>query len=316
VTDGSACGRRQRTRVSRSRPNRGQLVEVPRLLRPERLSVRRNPSDVRPGSPPRTWCSEPSRLGPVGRCLWSGGHRVILLEQASSARSHHDGHHLLLWTSSPWCQSTWPRLTRISCARCSAPSSRRSWVPRSMRSAALPTTLRAPSAPIGATGSAAVLRATRLGTTRAQRSQSFVRGAIPDWIQERRRRSCGSPHQLLATCSRARGARGDASRSSLGPLGSRSARRPRSRTMAHSLDAEVQAFRTRPPDSGPYPIVLGGCARGQGTRGWWDRERPRARRHWGACAEGHLRDPRHLGRHQRGCGRLARLLALARGMWA
>jgi len=63
----------------------------------------------------------------------------------------------------------------------------------------------APSGPIGATGSAAVLRATRLGTTRAQRSQSFVRGAIPDWNTERRRRSCGSPHQLLATCSRARG---------------------------------------------------------------------------------------------------------------
>jgi hypothetical protein len=41
---------------------------------------------------------------------------------------------------------------------------RRSWVPRSMRSAARLTTMRAPSAPIGATGSAAVLRATRLGT--------------------------------------------------------------------------------------------------------------------------------------------------------
>jgi len=126
---------------------------------------------------PRKWCIEPSRLGPVGRCLWSSGHRVILREKASSARSHHDGHHLLLWISSRSCASTWRRLTRICCARCSRPSSRRSWVPRSMRSAALPTTLRAPSAPIGATGSAAVLRATRLGTTRAQRSQSFVRGA-------------------------------------------------------------------------------------------------------------------------------------------
>jgi|GEM_PF-4967231 len=65
----------------------------------------------------------------------------------------------------------------------------------------------------------------------------------------------GSPHQLLATCSRARGARGDASRSWLGPLGSRSCRSPRSRKMAHSLDAEVRAFRTRPLDTGPYPIV-------------------------------------------------------------
>jgi len=136
---------------------------------------------------PRKWCSEPSRLGPVGRCLWSGGHRVIFLENASSLRSHHDGHHLLLWTSSPSCQSTWPRLTRISCARCSAPSSRRSWVPRSMRSAARPTTLRAPSAPIGATG---------LGNgpgihgwARSTLASASLRQGtyFPDWLQERSR---------------------------------------------------------------------------------------------------------------------------------
>gem|GEM_PF-5422533 len=136
---------------------RGSTSKKPsgRPARPGR--ARSLPRVVPPGLRPRKWCSEPSRLGPVGRCLWSGGHRVILIEKASSERSHHDGHHLLLWTSSPSCQSTWPRLTRISCARCSAPSSRRSWVPRSMRSAALPTTMRAPSAPIGATGIAAVL---------------------------------------------------------------------------------------------------------------------------------------------------------------
>jgi len=56
--------------------------------------------------------------------------------------------------------------------------------------------------------------------------------------------------------------------------------------MAHSLDAEVQAVRTRPPDSGPYPIVLGGCLGGHGAGGWQDRERPRARRHRSACAKG------------------------------
>jgi hypothetical protein len=130
--------------ASHDRGRRGQPLGRPRC--------RLGQGHHQDGSRPRTWCIEPSRLGPVGRCLWSGGHRVILLEQASSARSHHDGHHLLLWTSSPSCASTWPRLTRISCARCSRPSPRRSWVPRSMRSAARPTTMRAPSAPIGATG--------------------------------------------------------------------------------------------------------------------------------------------------------------------
>jgi len=246
----------------------GLIAEGPLKLR-EILRDRTEPYRGEPqGSPPRTWCSEPSRGGPRGGVGGSGGHRVILLEQASSARSHHDGHHLLLWISSRSCASTWQKLTPTWCAHSSRPSSRRSWVPRSMRSAALPTTMRAPSAPIGATGSAAVLRATRLGTTRAQRSQSFVRGAIPDWNQERRRRSCGSPHQLLATCSRARGARGDASSSWLGPLGSRSARRPRARTMAHSLDAEVQAVRTRPPGQRSVPD------RARRMRSWSRYERP------------------------------------------
>jgi len=50
-------------------------------------------------------------------------------------------------------------------------------------------------------------------------------------------------------------------------------------------DAEVRAFRNRPPDSGPYPIVLGGCRGGHGARGWQDRERPRARV-TGVSAEG------------------------------
>jgi len=82
--------------------------------------------------------------------------------------------------------------------------------------------------------------------------------------------------------------------------------------MAHSLDAEVKAFRTRPLDGGPYPIV------------WADALVVKVRAAGrtvnvhvlvvtGVNAEGHLRDPRHLGRHQRGCGRLARLLVLAGG---
>gem|GEM_PF-659235 len=127
-------------------------------------------------------------------------------------------------------------------------------MPRSMRSAALPTTMRAPSAPIGATGIAAVLRATRLGTTRAQRSQSFVRGAIPDWILKRRRRSevaltsCSPPARVLGVSTRRLEKLAWA-------LGITKLSKSQISEMAHSLDAEVKAFRTRPLDTGPYPIV-------------------------------------------------------------
>jgi len=82
--------------------------------------------------------------------------------------------------------------------------------------------------------------------------------------------------------------------------------------MAHSLDAEVRCFRNRPPDAGPYPIVLGQCAGGHGPRGWQDRERPRPRRHRGE-RRGPPRDPRHRDRHQQGQGRLALVVALAGG---
>jgi hypothetical protein len=149
------------------RPIVQRVVGGPANARPQKVpgdEGTRTTDLLRARSPPRTWCSEPSRGGPRGGVGGSGGDRVILREQASSARSHHDGHHLLLWISSHSCASTWQKLTPTWCAHSSRPSSRRSWVPRSMRSAALPTTMRAPSGPIGATGSAAVLRATRLGT--------------------------------------------------------------------------------------------------------------------------------------------------------
>jgi putative transposase len=50
-----------------------------------------------------------------------------------------------------------------------------------------------------------------------------------------------------------------------------------------------RAFRNRPLDTGPYPIVSGGCPCGHGARGWQDRQRPRARRHRGECAKGTAR---------------------------
>jgi putative transposase len=107
------------------------------------------------------------------------------------------------------------------------------------------------------TAIAAVLRETRLGTTRAQRSQSVVRGATCPTGSKRAvsfarlaRQACSPPACVLGVLTRrleqlARRPR------------SRSCRSPRSFEMAHSLDAEVKAFRTRPPDGRPLPDRAG-----------------------------------------------------------
>jgi len=232
---------------------------------------------------PRKWCIEPSRLGPVGRCWRSGGHRVILIEKASSERSHHDGHHLLLWTSSPSCASTWPRLTRICCARCSRPSPRRSWVPRSMRSAALPTTMRAPSAPIGATGIGngpgihgwARSNLASASSARAPTSQTGSQSAVVALVVALT--SCSPPARVLGVSRRRLEKLAWAlgitkrSKSQISHDGPQPGRR------GPSLSHPSPGYR-------PLPDRLGGCPGGQGARGRWDRERPRARRHWSQCA--------------------------------
>jgi len=136
------------------------------------------------------------------------------------------------------------------------------------------------------TGIAAVLRDTRLCTTRAQRSQSFVRGATSP---------TGSKSALVV-----RKARPDQrDRHLLFVLGvltrrleklarrprSRSAQSPRSFEMAHSLRRQdPEPFAPVPQTAGPYPIVSGRCAGGQGASSQQDR--PRARRHRGECAKG------------------------------
>jgi hypothetical protein len=76
---------------------------------------------------------------------------------------------------------------------------------------------------------------TRVGTIELGIGKLRQGTYFPDWLQERSRSLGGSPHQRdrhLLACS---GSGGDASRSWLGPLESRSCRSPRSRKMAHSL---------------------------------------------------------------------------------
>jgi len=133
------------------------------------------------------------------------------------------------------------------------------------------------------TAIAAVLRETRLGTTRAQRSQSFVRGATSPTgsksavsFARLARQVCSPPACVLGVLTRqleqlARRPR------------SRSCRSPRSFEMAHSLRRQApEPFAPVPQTAGPYPIVLGRCPCGQGASSWQDR--PRARSHRGACA--------------------------------
>jgi len=123
-------------------------------------------------------------------------------------------------------------------------------------------------------------RDTRLGTTRAQRSQSFARGATsPTGSQSELFCSQGGPDQLLATCYTVGVSTRRLEKLARRPR-SRSARSPRSFEMAHSLRRQdPEPFAPVPQTAGPYPIVLGRCPGGQGARGWQDRQRPRARRH-------------------------------------
>jgi len=122
----------------------------------------------------------------------------------------------------------------------------------------------------------------------------------------------GSPHQRdrhLLACS---GSRHAGSRSWLRPLGSRSCRSPRSRRWPTAWTPRSEPFATVPWTAAP-------------TRSCWADALVVKVREAGRTVNVHVlvvtgvnalgppRDPRRRGRHQRGCGRLARLLALACG---
>jgi putative transposase len=77
---------------------------------------------------------------------------------------------------------------------------------------------------------------------------------FPDWLLERRRRSEVALTSVIATCY-VLGVSTRRLEKLAEALGITKLSKSQISEMAHSLDAEVKAFRTRPLDSGPYPIV-------------------------------------------------------------
>jgi len=147
--------------------------------------------------------------------------------------------------------STWGKRTLKWCARSSRPSSRPSWVPRSMRSAALATTSperthrreRVPQPSFARRGSAPPKRTDPNASLRGAPSPTGSKSAV----------SFGArPDQLLATCFSCSGSRHAGSSSWLAHPRSRSARRPRSFEMAHSLRRRGPS-RSHPSPRRPSP---------------------------------------------------------------
>jgi len=135
------------------------------------------------------------------------------------------------------------------------------------------------------TAIAAVLRETRLGTTRAQRSQSVARGATSPTGSKRAVSFARlAPTSVIATCY-VLGVSTRRLEKLAWALGiTKLSKSQISQDGPQPQTPSSEPFAPVPQTAGPYPIVLGRCPGGQGTRGWQDRQRPRARRHWGECA--------------------------------
>jgi len=95
---------------------------------------------------------------------------------------------------------------------------------------------------------------TRLGTIELKIPKLRQGTYFPDWLLERRRRSEVALTSVIATCY-VLGVSTRRLEKLAWALGITKLSKSQISEMAHSLDAEVKAFRTRPPDSGPYPIV-------------------------------------------------------------
>ena len=129
---------------------------------------------------------------------------------------------------------------------------------------------------------------------------------FPDWLLERRRRAEAALTSVVATCYLL-GVSTRRMEKLVETLGITRLSRSQVSEMASDLDAQVEAFRTRPLDAGPYTFAGRGRAGAEGPRGRPGREC--------ACPAGHGRerrrapgDPGPAGHHRRGRRRVAGVL--------
>ena len=147
---------------------------------------------------------------------------------------------------------------------------------------------------------------TRIGTIDVAVPKLREGSFFPDWLLERRRRAEQALTSVVATCYLlgVSTRRMDKLVRSLGITG---LSKSQVSEMARDLDAQVEAFRTRPLDTGPYTLRRRGRAGDEGPR---SRTRRQDRRAGGDRHQRRRlpRDPRRAHRHQRNRRRLADLL--------
>ncbi len=108
---------------------------------------------------------------------------------------------------------------------------------------------------------------------------------FPDWLLERRRRAEAALTSVVATCYLL-GVSTRRMEKLVESLGITRLSRSQVSEMARDLDAQVEAFRTRPLDAGPVHVRGRGRAGAEGPRGRPGGQRPRPAGHRGERATG------------------------------
>lgn len=129
---------------------------------------------------------------------------------------------------------------------------------------------------------------------------------FPEWLLERRRRAEAALTTVVATCYLL-GVSTRRMEELVETLGITRLSKSQVSVMAADLDAQVEAFRTRPLDAGPYTFVAADAPGPEGPRRRPGRQRPRHGRHRRQRRRT-PRGPGHPGVLRRGRGRLARVL--------
>lgn len=155
---------------------------------------------------------------------------------------------------------------------------------------------------------------TRAGTMEVAIPKLRNGSYFPDWLLERRRRAERALTTVVATCYLL-GVSTRRMEKLVETLGITRLSKSQVSVMARELDEQVESFRTRPLDAGPYTFVAADAPSPQGPRGRTGRGRARAARDRGQRrrAPGDPRARRHLRRGRR---RLAGLLPRPHGSWA